>query len=221
MAKKLEFNVNTTTVVLVANAHNPSLLNPDFLKLNEVVPADWDVDETITTPGISYVKYVNGVTVQVEPGRCLVSQAGVGQFRDSYEIHDVAKKYVRVLPHIPYHGVGVNWEFSVEKKNAFRWLRDRFLKPGDWRNFGGRMRSAEYKFSIELEGAVLNLGIKPAKFKMPDNGEVFEVAVVDANFHTVVKPTEIESICVAIDRYPEFQAHLLDVAQKFISGRFA
>ena len=38
-----QFEIKELTIVLLAETHNPTILNPDFLKYNEIVPFDWKV----------------------------------------------------------------------------------------------------------------------------------------------------------------------------------
>jgi len=33
------------SIVVVAKSHNPTILNPDFLKDNEIVPANWELEK--------------------------------------------------------------------------------------------------------------------------------------------------------------------------------
>ena len=49
------------SVVVTAEYHNPSILNPDFLVSREIVPGSWNVIESLTTPAASVVRYDNGV----------------------------------------------------------------------------------------------------------------------------------------------------------------
>ena len=48
--------------VVVGQAHNPTILNPDFLAAEGIVPKSWNwsVSETITTPPLAMVRYSNG-----------------------------------------------------------------------------------------------------------------------------------------------------------------
>lgn len=65
--RHLEFSV-----VVVANDHNPTILNPDFLERQQIVPQTWGwkvADPAITTPPFAMVVYDSGVTVSVEPNK--------------------------------------------------------------------------------------------------------------------------------------------------------
>ena len=61
-AKLIQFST-----VVVGKAHNPTILNPDFLAVNGIVASDWgwEVAETITTPPFAVVRYTCGVSVTI------------------------------------------------------------------------------------------------------------------------------------------------------------
>ena len=59
-----------TTVVVVAQDHNPSILHPSFLTANGVVPTDLELaGPSISTPAFARVLYRNGLSFQAEPDR--------------------------------------------------------------------------------------------------------------------------------------------------------
>ena len=67
------------SVVVTGTAHNPSILNPDFLERREIVPKEWGWQvgaPPITTPPFSQVQYATGVTISVETGKLQVSDEG-------------------------------------------------------------------------------------------------------------------------------------------------
>ena len=64
------------SVVVVANDHNPSILNPDFLERQGIVQEGWGwtvMGSAITTPPFATVSYDSGVTVSVESNRLQVT----------------------------------------------------------------------------------------------------------------------------------------------------
>ena len=48
MSENPPISLHSVSVVVTAQFHNPSILNPDFLESREIVPADWTVaDSTV------------------------------------------------------------------------------------------------------------------------------------------------------------------------------
>ena len=74
MVDKPRIRLHNVSVVVTAEFHNPSILNPDFLEKHGIVPENWAVTETVTTPTASVVKYANGVAWTVDPSRLTVSE---------------------------------------------------------------------------------------------------------------------------------------------------
>ena len=62
MSESPAFSLHSVSVVVTAQFHNPSILNPDFLVSRQIVPEGWAVAETLTTPPVSVVKYENGIS---------------------------------------------------------------------------------------------------------------------------------------------------------------
>ena len=54
------------SVVVTAEFHNPSILNPDFLASRKIVPENWEVKETMTSPVLSFTAYENGIRWTVD-----------------------------------------------------------------------------------------------------------------------------------------------------------
>jgi len=58
------------SIIVVANDHNPSLINPDFLERTGIVDAAWAWKrgtDAISTPAFATLSYDAGVTITVEP----------------------------------------------------------------------------------------------------------------------------------------------------------
>ena len=88
-------------VVVVANYHNPSILNKDFLARRKIVPESWETVETVTTPAISVIKYSNGVQWMIDQNRLTITEVCDRPLRQNEDstVHDQASLYVETLPH--------------------------------------------------------------------------------------------------------------------------
>ena len=103
--------------VVVGQAHNPTILNPDFLAAEGIVPKSWNwsVSETITTPPLSMVRYMNGVTITVEPNKLQVTDPNVENGPGDSKVTEIASEYVRVLPHVRYTASGNNFQSLIHR----------------------------------------------------------------------------------------------------------
>ena len=101
------------SVVLVATANNPSIINHDFLVHNAIVDKDWQLqDNAIATPVFSQLVYQNGLTVRSDPERVMFVQAASTPLVESL-CPKMAESYARAVPHVPYRAVGINPKLYV------------------------------------------------------------------------------------------------------------
>lgn len=175
------------SVVVVGKTHNPSILNPDFLAINEIVPKEWnwEIAETVTTPPIAMVRYTNGLTVTVEPNKLQVADMDVGDDPAKSKAAAIAQKYVATLPHVHYAAVGINFQSIVEIADPGDFLKNKFLKTGPWDNSTRTLKGVGLRFVYPLtEGrVVLSLDAGEAE-KIDENKSVRKsVVLVNGNFH--------------------------------------
>ena len=91
------------SLVVVANDHNPTMLNPDFLERQGIVQEGWGwkvVGPAITRPPFATVSFDSQVTVSVEANRLQVTDTPAVGAPQSSKVVDIAQKYVEVLPGI-------------------------------------------------------------------------------------------------------------------------
>ena len=118
--------------VVVGQAHNPTILNPDFLAAEGIVPKSWNwsVSETITTPPLAIVRYSNGTTITVEPHKLQVTDPNAENGPHNSKVIEIASAYVRVLPHVRYTASGNNFQSLIQRDAPEEYLKSRFLKVG-------------------------------------------------------------------------------------------
>ena len=199
MSENPRVSLHSVSVVVTAQFHNPSILNPDFLASREIVPADWKVAETLTTPPVSVVKYENGVEWSVDQSRLTVAEQSGPGFGDSYRVHPLVIAYLRKLPHVPYRSLGLNCQVSKSQANPQRWLIERF--GAKWLSDEPAVLGMTPKFALDAGDAVCRIGIGDA----PKSGERI---VLECNMHHR-GPLEVNGLCAAIERWPERQTSIL------------
>ena len=125
--------------VVVANAHNPSIVNPDWLRESGVLPDEagsWELAApAITTPPMSHVGYQNAVEILLTSGQLVVGRRQMADIASSSVevLKMVAINYVRTLRHIPYTAVGTNFAAMIECPDAQSRLVEQFGGGGRWR----------------------------------------------------------------------------------------
>jgi len=155
------------SIVVVANDHNPTIINPDFLRINHIAEEGWKpTDSPVSTPAFSRVMYDNGLTITVDPNRLNIVDASRNpSVLDSPAIK-VAEKYAEELPHIRYSAIGFNFRVFYEAENPDEIIKSKFLNDGLWLEPRENIHGLGFKFSrqidhgkslVTVESAVVNL----------------------------------------------------------------
>lgn len=182
MSHMLPFFLHWVNVVILAKSHNPSILNPDFLRINDIVPTDWEAKEVLTTPAFATVRYPTKVVFLLDQGRLEVRKECDTSFQDNYDVHNFAAKYVKLLPHVSYTSVGLNWHISMEMDGPERFITVRFVRPETWKESGAELMQSSVKLSFQVENAVCNVDFSPGKAKVPTR-EYYPAVIINVNFH--------------------------------------
>ena len=149
-------------IVVVASDCNPTILNKDFLKHQNIVPEDWGwkvVEPEITTPPFAMVTYGSGVSISVEPNKFQVIDRLSGKAPNDSRISEIARKYIKVLPHVRYAAVGHNFRALFEQNDTEALLKERFPKTGTWDTEGFPLHDIGLKFVYPLEGGRFNVSL--------------------------------------------------------------
>jgi len=169
------------SLVVIAKDHNPTILNPDFLKINHIVKDDlnWQVvGQPITTPAFSTVQYNSNVVITVDPIKLQVTDSSGANFK-SNQICDIISNYVNTLPHVEYIALGINFTNMVKIDDPTNYVISRFLKNGGWNNGGNQIQNLGLKLFYDLEGG--NIAFSVDKGMRKDVAKPFIIS--RANFH--------------------------------------
>ena len=199
--------LHSVSVVVTAEYHNPSILNPDFLKSREIVPAEWSVAETLTTPQMSVVKYKNGVAWTVDQLRLTVTEECGPAFGDHYKSHDLVTAYLERLPYVPYRGLGLNCQVSILRNDPQRWLVKRFA--ADWLRDDPRVRGMRPAFALKAEDAVCNIAFADGTWNNDP------CVVVECNLHHT-GPLDFEGLRAAIARWSKHQRFIASTLHELL-----
>ena len=185
------------SIVVLATDHNPTILNPDFLRLQKIVPADWEwelASPPITTPPFATVQYESGVSISVESNKLQVADNKVTEPTAS-KIVAMVKRYVEVMPHVRYTAVGINFRSVIELDDADAYLKDQFLKKGPWDNEENPMKSVGLRFVYDVASGRLVLSVDSGLVKevAGDQAQQKLVIFAHANFHCDLDTTELST----------------------------
>jgi len=181
MLKLLNFSI-----VVVAEHHNPTILNADFLARNAIVPDEWGwklSQDCFSTPPLAQVKYENGVSLLCEQSKLQVVDGGESVDPASSRVAAIAVRYLRSLPHVRYTGLGVNFKAMIPCEQPDRVLMDRFLKEGPWSDPSQRLEDMGLRFVYAIDHGRLRLSLDAGEVRSEkkENGQTAVLA--GANFH--------------------------------------
>ena len=182
----MDMSLVQVSTVVIGETHNPSILNPDFLATQGIVPKawGWDLADTFTTPPLSLVRYKSGVTVTVEANKLQVVDPSVEDDPERTKAAILAAAYVAALPHVRYTAVGVNFQSIIEAESPEDLLKERFLKPGSCDTSERPLQTAGYRLVYALpDDARVTLSIDAGQAMKADEGEPRSVILTRANFH--------------------------------------
>ena len=96
------------SVALVADHIEPSMINPDFLRHNDIVDANLRTEQPpVSTPVFSQMVFEGDLAVVAEPNRYLFTQRGE-VLTENIAIPDIVKRFLERVPHPAYKAVGIN-----------------------------------------------------------------------------------------------------------------
>ena len=210
--------------VVVANAHNPSIVNPDWLLTHKVLPdsgSPWELAEPpVTTPPMSQVRYQNDVSIALVSDRLIVRRACAELPASSVGLlAELAANYVRTLNHIPYTGVGNNLTATVEVKDAAKRLMNQFGGDGPWRDALGGV-------SVKLTHALDTRCTRQVEISATDLTKVHDgtstattALLLAANYHreTPGEAAALEALANACSDAQDFRAFLAEMRER-LSG---
>jgi hypothetical protein len=180
-----ELEIREIGIVVVAQNHNPTILNPDFLKFNEVVPKDWELAAPpICVAPVAKVTFKNGINIIAQFDKVIFAQAIQDKSVEELLIPKIARKYIETLPHVNYTSVGINPKGHIVflENNVQEYLVKTFLANGPWREIGESPVKASLKLVYTLDRCKCALTIDEAILQTPEKPTT-PALLFAANFH--------------------------------------
>jgi len=194
----VKLEVLNTSVVVLAQHHNPTILHPSFLVAQKIVPSSWETTEVICTPPFAMVKYENGIVFNVDVTKFQVIDNEVKDVKKS-TIAEFAWKYTEKLPHVSYKAIGINFDGFIECSNPESMLISEFLKPDSGRYNKSQPDALGLRLAYMLPNATrLQINCEAAKIRRTESENEHEGVLVKANYHKVlpekITPDDIKTV---------------------------
>ena len=215
LLQKTPYRLHSVSVVVTAEFHNPSILNPDFLVSREIVPSDWIVTEAVTTPPVSIVQYNNRVRWMVDQSNLTVTEMCESPFRDNYHIYGLVSAYLSKLPHVPYRSLGLNCVASLKQNLPAKWLIQRFLKLGTWLEGEPKLIGLEPSFVMDAGDATCNLSLREGWVQSSDDDDQESAVIASVNMHHA-GPLDADGLTEAINQWSQRQRFVISALDKLL-----
>ena len=180
------FDIRELSIVLLAENHNPTILNPDFLKYNEIVPFDWELAESpVCVDSIAQVFYKNDIRIIAQFDRLNFTENISSKLLEDIDVPNVSSKYIEVLPHVNYRAIGINPRGHVVVQNQHEadiFVLNKLVSKGPWTKFKNTIPKATVQFNYPLDFGFLILKVEDTILSLP-NEEKVPAIVFSGNFH--------------------------------------
>lgn len=180
-------DIRELSIVVIAKNNNPTILNPDFLKDNNVVPAEWELgNPPICIEPMAEVSFKNKIKITAQLDKVIFFEDTGDKKADEFMVPTIAQKYTETLPHVEYIAVGINPRGHIvlegNEEAPRKYMLDNLITPGPWRDFGNKPVKTAIKFEYALEKAICNLTIEEKHLQGPET-KAMPVLVFASNFH--------------------------------------
>lgn len=183
MEKKL--NLQELTIVIVARNHNPTILNPDFLKYNGIVPDSWELSEGIVSSDLmSRVAYKNGISIIAQLDKLILTEALGDKTDQQIQGPTIVLKYVESLPKVDYRAAGINVRGHVKtdsQEEAQGFVSGSLITEGPWKTYQGQAPIVGVQFRYPREDGALTIRVDDSEFAEDDN--TTPCLLFASNFH--------------------------------------
>ncbi len=192
---KTEFTLNELAIVVAAKSHNPTILNPDFLKRNRIVPDDWELDtleKQFSSVTVSQVVYNNGISILAQYEKVIFTENIKGKEYSDFQIPNIAREYVSILPHVSYTAIGFNPKGHIQVENneiAENFVIDNLIKAGPWELIKEVKPIVATNFVYQFDDYSIGIAIEYEKLHM-EKDEYAPVISFSSNFHRDFALTE-------------------------------
>lgn len=206
--------------VVVADHTDPSILNPDFLRYNEIVDADLPLrDPVISTPVFSQVLFEGDIGIKVEPHRFIFEQKGQALDMDDCVVPELVKRFLKVVSGVPCNAVGTNVK-------SFRPLRDKLIHDvsgflvngGKWMSFSGVLPDihlkAYYNFDDRRISFEVGRIVGGGQGGTPMNGLLFQ-GNIHRNIPKISQKERIERVSSILSVWKKDIHEFNDLVAKF------
>lgn len=207
----MNFNLDNFSIVVLAQAHNPSILNPDFLKNQNIIDPSFTPNNVICTPPVAQVSYQEGITIMAEFEKLQFIDKLSKRIPFESPIPDIAVNYIKTLPYVRYTAIGLNFVGHYrckDKESASTLLPNKFLKEGKWSSYGDTPPDVGLKFVYRIGNVRCTINMDTTEVTKSNELPVPIIAIT-SNYH--IDSANIEELTPFITNWKTQYNHFSDI----------
>ncbi|MBD2452236.1 hypothetical protein H6G76_35085 [Nostoc sp. FACHB-152] len=210
-------------IVIAVKNHQPTILNPDFLKSSGIVPTDWELArQTIFTNHVVQITYTSGINIVSEPNRIMFLETIEGKELAQVMIPDIVRKYVQALPNLEYEALGINPRKHItfeQQQQASKYLSERLLSPGEWQEIGQAKVRASLNLAYTLERSPFYLSIHEAAIRQEDE-TMTPIVMFNGSFSYQLSSDNLDERLAGLQQVLDNWQADLEIYQEIIHNKF-
>lgn len=186
-----------TSIVIIANQHNPTILHDSLLRSYEIIPGTFQVvqNQQVCTPAFSSVKYTNGIEFLVDNIRLQIKNTKPSPSKTDLSVDTLASAYLKRVPLVAYTHIGLNISYILKSEDP-DFMKSHFIKKDFLRKF--EIDDINLSFMKKLEDSILTVTTK-METGVEDNEFLIKVL---GNYNFELKENESnEDIIKIIENY--------------------
>jgi len=204
----MEIKLNRADVVILASAHNPSILSPQWLKEKGLIAEK--PENFINTPDFSLFES-QAFSLIVDRQRFQINTKK--QDRSTIEsLKRIGAGYLRLLPHIPYLAIGLNlvWILENSKEEELPKINVEIGRAG---NLSGIL--SDHKLSY---GCIINAIRSPYVLKLNIEPQEKNISIFSFNYHHETRGIGIEELIGYIENLTNLYESSYKIVNDIVSA---
>jgi len=215
------FTIQELSIVILARQHNPSILNPDFLKYNDIVPKEWELSAPpLCVEPMAQVQFKNTINITAQLDKIIFFEKIAEKNETEILTPEVAYNYIKTLPHVEYIAVGINPKghvaINLKTDDGYKFLSEKFITSGPWQDFGDSNLKPNLKFTYTFGNIVCTLAFEVGFLK---GQEKKHVIIIDANIHHALtggdRKNRFAELCEFLKNWKNDVNLYKDIVEKF------
>lgn len=204
----MKIKIKKANLVILATAHNPSILSVPWLKEKKLINVD--PKQFMHTPDISLFD-TESFSLIVDRQRLFYS-VKKHNLNNLKSLARFGNKYIKILPHIPYTALGINfaWINKLKKDESFQKIcidKDSKLN----------LRKVFLNHDLNF-GYIVFARKKPYLLKLTIEPKGKTELIFNFNYHHEVKGIDIDIVRGYIDNFIKYYKHSKKIVENICLG---